>query len=356
VLRLLRESVRAGGTALSYARATDLLRRRDGAVAGISLVDQVSGRTCEVRAPAVISATGAWADGLRARVGGRPRLRLLRGSHLLFPAARLPLTRAVSLLHPADGRPVFVFPWEGVTVVGTTDVDHEHDLGREPRIGDSESDYLLAAVAFAFPEASLTRGDVQATFAGVRAVVDTGQANPSRESREFILWNERGLATISGGKLTTFRLMAHSALRAVRRRLPRHPRLDTRSRVLEPPPPETCVGHDVPADTCLRLVGRYGEDAPHVVGAAAPGELAPIGGGLSLWAEIRWAARAEGVVHLDDLLLRRVRLGLLSPEGGLPWLERVRAIAQPELGWDDARWQMEAAAYAQRWHEAYSPP
>ncbi|HSB90114.1 MAG TPA: glycerol-3-phosphate dehydrogenase/oxidase, partial [Anaerolineales bacterium] len=354
VLRVLRESVRAGGTALSYARASDLLWRRDGAVAGIRLVDQVSGHAREVNAPAVINATGAWADGLRARIGGRPRLRLLRGSHLLFPATRLPLTRAVSLLHPADGRPVFVFPWEGVTVVGTTDVDHDDDLAREPRIGASESDYLLEAVAYAFPEAGLTGGDVQSTLAGVRAVVDTGQANPSNESREFILWNERGLATISGGKLTTFRLMAHSALRTVRRQLPSHPRLDTRRRVLELPPPETCVGHEVPADACLRLVGRYGEDAPHLVDAAAPGELAPIGGGVSLWAEIRWAARAEGVIHLDDLLLRRVRLGLLAPDGGLPWLERVRAIAQPELGWDAARWNAEAAAYAQRWHEAYS--
>jgi glycerol-3-phosphate dehydrogenase len=75
-----------------------------------------------------------------------------------------------------------------------------------------------------------------------------------------------------------------------------------------------------------------------------------------LWAEIRWAARAEGVVHLDDLLLRRVRLGLLESRGGLPLLERVRAIAQPELGWSDDRWAREAAAYELRWRECYSLP
>jgi len=356
VLRVLRESVRAGGTALNYARTAELLRGRDGGVAGVGLVDLVSGRSAEVRAPAVISATGAWADGLRARIGGRPRLRLLRGSHLLFPAHRLPLARAVSLLHPADGRAVFVFPWEGVTVVGTTDVDHADDMEREPRISASECDYLLEAVENAFPEAGLTVDDVQATLAGVRAVVDTGKADPSKESREFVLWDERGLLTVSGGKLTTFRLMAHSALRAVRRRLPRHPRFDTRPRVLDLAPPEACIGHDLPPDVCLRLVGRYGEDASSLVAAAAPGELTPIDGGVSLWAEIRWAARAEGIVHLDDLLLRRVRLGLLAPEGGMPWIDGVRTIAQPELGWDDARWNMEAAAYAQRWREAYSLP
>jgi glycerol-3-phosphate dehydrogenase len=304
----------------------------------------------------VISATGAWADGLRAQIGGRPRLRLLRGSHLLFPAQRLPLTRAVSLLHPSDGRAVFVFPWEGVTVIGTTDVDHGDDLAQEPRIGASECDYLLEAVAYAFPEAGLTLDDVQSTLAGVRAVVDTGKADPSKESREFVLWDERGLLTVSGGKLTTFRLMAHSALRAVRRRLPSHPRFDTRLRVLEPAPPEACVGNDLPPDACLRLVGRYGEEAPYLVGAAATDELTPIAGGVSLWAEIRWAARTEGVVHLDDLLLRRVRLGLLAPKGGMPWIERVRAIAQPELGWDHARWEQEVRAYQQAWKTCYHGP
>jgi glycerol-3-phosphate dehydrogenase len=214
--------------------------------------------------------------------------------------------------------------------------------------------YLLQAVEYAFPSSGLRRGDVRSSLAGIRAVVDTGKADPSKESREYVLWDERGLLTASGGKLTTFRLMAHAALRAVRHRLPSHPHLDARRRVLEPPPPEACVGHDVPAEACLRLVGRYGVEAPLLVAAAADGELTPVDGGVTLWAEVRWAARAEGVVHLDDLLLRRARLGLLASEGGLPLLGPLRAIAQPELGWSDARWAQEAADYALRWREAYS--
>lgn len=356
VLRVLREAVRAGGTALNYARVVEVLRRRDGSVAGVGVMEAAAGRHAEPRAPVVINATGAWADQLRAQVGGRRRLRLLRGSHLLFPAERLPLTRAVSLLHPQDGRPVFVFPWEGVTVVGTTDVDHDASLGDEPAISEGEAAYLLAAVDYAFPDSALAFADVRSTLAGVRAVVDTGQADPSRESREYVLWDEHGLLTVSGGKLTTFRLMAHAALRAVGHRLPRHARFHTGERVLDLPPPEACVGHDVPPDACLRLVGRYGKDSPRLVEAARPGELESIAGGVSLWAEIRWAARAEGVVHLDDLLLRRVRLGLLAPEGGLPCLERVRAIAQPELGWDDARWEQEVRAYQQIWKTCYHGP
>ena len=90
-------------------------------------------------APVVINATGAWADDLRAQVGGPRRLRRLRGSHLVFPFSRLPLTRAVSVLHPATGRPVFAVPWEGVTLIGTTDVDHTQASMSEPAIDAAEA-------------------------------------------------------------------------------------------------------------------------------------------------------------------------------------------------------------------------
>ena len=92
-----------------------------------------------------------------------------------------------------------------------------------------------------------------------------------------------------------------------------------------------------------------GADAPAVLTAAASDELDPIAGSPALWAELRWAARAEGVVHLDDILLRRVRLGLLLPEGGTQLMPRIRAIAQPELNWDDERWTHEVQAYSHLW-------
>ena len=75
----------------------------------------------------------------------------------------------------------------------------------------------------------------------------------------------------------------------------------------------------------------------------------------NLWAELRWAARAEGVVHLDDLLLRRVRLGMLLPNGAFDHMPRIRSIVQPELGWDDARWMAEESSYRSTWQRSYSP-
>lgn len=352
VLRVILEAVRAGGAALNYACVEGLLRDRTGQVHGIQLRDQVGGRTQEVRAPVVINATGAWADELRGQVNAAPQLRPLRGSHLFFPWSRLPLTQMISFLHPIDHRPVFAYPWEGVTLVGTTDVDHGGAVPTDPSLSLHEVEYLMQAVSHAFKPLNLGLNDVQATLSGVRAVVNTGQADPSKESREFVLWDEHGLLTITGGKLTTFRLMAHDALRAVRKRLPDHPRFNAKERVLDPIDLAPIDQLDPIAQA--RLFGRYGADTPELLNAAQADELQPIGSSPARWAELRWAARAEGVVHLDDLLLRRVRLGLIAPQGGLPLMDRIRAIAQPELGWDDERWHVEAMNYLRLWKESYS--
>ena len=354
VLRVIREAVAAGGTALNYASVAGLLRDQSGQVHGIQLRDQATGRLAEVKAPVVINATGAWADQLRSHVEARPRLRRLRGSHLIFPRHKLPVTQPINFGHPVDHRPVFVLPWEGVALVGTTDVDHGPSVPVDPHISPAEVDYLMALVTHAFPSLRLTPDDIQSTLSGVRAVIDTGKANPSKESREFVLWEENGLLTVTGGKLTTFRLMAHDALRAVRRQLPGRPKFDPKQRVLdkiEPGPSD-----DLDPAMYLRLLGRFGADTPQLVAAAQPNELTAIGSTPALWAELRWAARAEGVVHLDDLLLRRVRLGLLLPDGALPEMDRIRAIVQPELGWQDDRWEREVANYSRLWEQSYALP
>jgi glycerol-3-phosphate dehydrogenase len=352
VLRVIGEAVRAGATALNYAMVEGLLRDRSGQVHGIQLRDQATGRQKEVRAPVVISATGAWADQLRSHLQRKPRLRPLRGSHLFFPWSKLPLTQSIGFWHPADGRPVFAYPWEGVTLVGTTDVDQGDEVPIDPHLSAGEIAYLMEGVTHAFKPLHLGLSDVQSAMSGVRAVVNTGQADPSKESREFVLWNENGLLTVTGGKLTTFRLMAQKALDAVSSKLPIHSKFSAHERVLD------AVNGELAADLApiarARLLGRYGAQAAGFIQGASADELTPIGASPSLWAELRWAARAEGVVHLEDLLLRRVRVGIITPDGGLPLMERIRSIAQPELGWDDQRWQAEVSSYSKLWRECYS--
>ncbi len=366
VLRVAQDAIGAGAVVLSYAEVEELLLDRAGEVRGVRVTDRApggGGRTAEVPATAVVNATGAWADRLRAPVGGATRLRPLRGSHLLFPAWRLPVAQAVSYAHPLDGRPVFAYPWELVTLVGTTDVDHPDDLDAGTRISPAEADYLLAWARHVFPALDLRMGDAHATFAGVRPVIGSGKADPSAESRDHACWEEGGLLTVTGGKLTTFDGIARDALAGLR------PRFGGRSLegagfdAATPPLDPLPAGDGVPeAFTLLapalrrRLAGRHGVDATSLVEAAADRyELATIPGTPEPWAALRWAARAEGVVHLDDLLLRRVRLGLLLPGGGAGHLPRIRSLVAPELGWDDARWEAEEAAYRARWARDHAP-
>ena len=129
-----------------------------------------------------------------------------------------------------------------------------------------------------------------------------------------------------------------------------------KGRVLDEVVTPTCSDLALPLSSCVRLLGRYGGDAAALLSQSPPDEWQPIAHTPTLWAELRWSAYAEGVVHLDDLLLRRTRLGLLLPQGGLPWMEQIRPIVQTELSWDDTRWQEELDSYAARWHTAYSLP
>jgi glycerol-3-phosphate dehydrogenase len=107
--------------------------------------------------------------------------------------------------------------------------------------------------------------------------------------------------------------------------------------------------------TQQRLFGRYGTQAQTIL-EGPPEELEPIESTPYVWGELRLAARQEGVVHLEDLLLRRVRLGLLLPQGAMGQMEKIAATARPELGWDDLRWKDELRRYQDLIRERFSLP
>ncbi len=354
-LRVIHEAVNDGATAINYVKAESLIIEQDD-VKGVILVDMLQGGQVEAFSRVVINAAGAWTDILRKQAGGSARIRPLRGSHLLFPSWRLPVAQAVSFLHPFDHRPVFIFPWENVTLVGTTDVDHSESFDLEPRISPNEVAYLMAAVEYQFPSLSIPLEDVLSTYAGIRPVISSGKNTPSEESRDHCIWEEAGLYSVTGGKLTTFRLIALDVLKAVRPRLTEmpEPRQDT--------PVLNQIDRQIPGcndlrDSCRRrLLGRYGSDALAVVNTARQGEMETIPGTYYLWVELRWAARSEGVCHLEDLLLRRTRLGLILPSGGASIMQVVKQICLEELHWTDARWQHELTDYQRVIAQCYSVP
>ncbi len=344
VLRLILEGRAAGADVLNYTRAQ--LRLNGGRVCGVTLTDVETGEQRGVDAGVVINATGAWAGILPGAPAGAPKLRPLRGSHLVFPAARWPLNEAVGWLHPRDQRPVFAYPWEGAVLYGTTDLDHQGAL-ESPMIDAAEVDYLMEALHHEFPALQLSAADALSSYAGVRPVVDGGKADPSAESRESAMWEQPGLVGITGGKLTTFRVTARQVLRAAARQVP-----------------QLAPGHDRPvfqtpapaAGVPARLQGRLGAQAALLIAEMPADDLQSIANTPYTWAELRWAARHEAVVHLVDLMMRRTRLGLVCADGGSEYLPRILEICRDELGWDAARCTAEDDAYRQYWRHRHAPP
>jgi len=239
-------------------------------------------------------------------------------------------------------------------------VDHDHPMSTDPWISESETEYLLEAVNHIFDCLKLTGEDIRSTFAGVRSVLDTGKADPSKEARDEILWDEDGLITITGGKLTMFRHMAQRTLRFARKYLPEKIKFDADGRALdvinENKIASVYQSQILSTENKLRLIGRYGIHAPNLVESFPADEFTTIPETQTLWAELRWAAREEQVLHLDDLLLRRTRIGSLLPNGGQSIMQKIRVISQPELGWSDTRWESEEEAYWQLYYQSYSLP
>jgi len=355
VLRVLQESISAGGTAINYSKVSELLLE-EGQVQGVVLNDPEGSDGIRLRAAAVINATGAWADRLRNQVNPEKRIRPLRGSHLIIPRNLMPVTDVLTSLHPDDKRGVYVYPWEGTTVIGTTDLDHDEDLDIEASINNAEVDYLLQAFNVQFPGHTISRVDIISSWAGVRPVIGSESSkDPSKERRDHAVWSDNGLITVSGGKLTTFRLIALDALNAALPQLPNaKPFSDERVFIAPDLTAKELIAED-PA-WAQRLLGRYGIQAKAMLDSAPASEHQRIPGTDFCLAECRWAARNEAVLHLDDLLLRRTRLGMVMVHGGSELFPALEAICAAELGWSGDHWRHEAKRYLDIWQRFYSLP
>jgi glycerol-3-phosphate dehydrogenase len=314
----------------------------------------------------VVNASGVWTDVVRARLGEKGRrIRPSRGIHLILPSDLLPIRAAVTMLSPDDGRPVFLIPHPEGVLLGTTDLYHDGGLD-DPRPSAVEVDYLLRAATSAFPDRSLRRQDLIGSFAGLRPILDTHAEDPSEASREEDIWEEHGLLSVAGGKLTTWRSTAEEAVDAILGHLP-----EDRSRRANPCATRgTALAGLAPSNLADRLgsvfpmespvargmARRLGAVAWHAAGTARRrSELRPLEEGLDLCAaEIRGHLRWGAVLHLEDLLLRRARLGMWNPDRSVSLLRKLRPILRSELGWPWRRWQSEEDRYLEAL-EAWTP-
>ena len=351
VLTVLAEAERFGAVPANRVEATALTD--DGAL----VRDFESGAEFAVRAANVVNATGVWADRLRPNElrdeAEVPVIRPSRGTHLVLPAERLRVNAGV--IAPAGrGRTIFVLPWLGQTLVGTTDNDYEGDIERV-RPADEDVEYLLDALNAFFAE-DVGAGDVAGAFAGVRPLISTGDPKKSVDiSRKAELYEtSSGMITITGGKLTTWRRMAKLAVDRIVERDGRDAPCRTHEIPLGMAVDEAGLERveGVPEEAYAQLAGRYGHAARDVLALAAErGELAQpiLAGRPDLLAEAVYAARGEQARSVGDVLLRRTRLGLTgartlcAPGEQAP--ERVAAAIAGELGWDAARQRAEAAEF-----------
>ncbi|MDQ3931906.1 MAG: glycerol-3-phosphate dehydrogenase/oxidase [Actinomycetota bacterium] len=335
---------------VTHAEVVDFLRFRN-AVVGCSVRDRLGGASFDLAARWVVNATGVWADRVRA-LGPEDTSSLLtpsKGVHLTVRDRDLRLRDGAFISSGAnDGRFVFVIPWGQQVIVGTTDDHYEGDL-EEPSVTAPDADYLLHAVNTSFGT-SLTLADVIAAWAGLRPLLrGRGDSSaPSDLSRRHAIFEEpKGLVTITGGKLTTYRRMAEELVDrivaaegaknpCVTHRLP----IGVRGRIEDALAALQEMARLLGLDPQLAgsLLHRHGSQAAAVVAFCAEhGETDRLTPELPyLQGEVRWAARYEMARTLDDVLQRRLRVSLRDPQAGgraATWAAQVLA---EELGWSPA--------------------
>jgi glycerol-3-phosphate dehydrogenase len=306
--------------------------RDGGRVVGIEATDGITGARVEVRARCVINATGVWVDALRRmdEPSAREIVAPSQGVHLVVDRAFQPSGRAILVPSTADGRVLFVVPWMGRTVLGTTDTPRD-DLAIEPRPFDAEIDFILAESAHYLARPP-TRADVRSMWVGLRPLVrppDGDAAVTKKVSREHtVLVADSGLVTVTGGKWTTYRAMAEDVLDecAGAGLLPARPGRVTASLRLVGTPAAGTVRKTVTEMPGSHL---YGSEAPLL--ATLPGAMRELAPGLTE-AMVRFAARFEYARSVEDVLARRSRLLFVDARAAAQVAPEVATILADELG------------------------
>ena len=343
LLTALEEAERYGAVCLNGAEVSEVsasgLR-----VDRVAFTDRESGERIEVGADNVVNATGVWAD--RIRPGeiesdeGVPRIRPSRGTHLLLATESLDMGQAACVMPAGDGRSIFALPWYDRTLVGTTDVDYDGPLD-SIEAPESDLEYLLDSVN-GFFGTSLTDSDVVGAYAGVRPLISTGDPKKSVDiSRRAELYEtSSGMLTITGGKLTTWRRMGQQAVDRIVERAGRSAPCLTAEIPLgmEVSPAELDRPDSVSEESLAQLAFRYGHQARSILDLARKDpELASpvVPGRPDLMAEVAWAVDSQQARSLEDVLLRRTRLGLTAASD-LADPELVKPVAElmgRRLGW-----------------------
>jgi glycerol-3-phosphate dehydrogenase len=309
-----------GAVLANHLVLTSSARAGDTHVARVE--DTLEGSRLEIRARVLVNAAGPWTDDVREREGAArwERVQGSKGAHIAVPRERVGNRDAITMLHPRDQRVMFVLPAGGFTIIGTTDT-FTHVSPDEVRATREDVDYLLEAANFVFPDAALARDDVISAWAGIRPLMPSG-GSEGQASREHAIDVGDHTVTITGGKLTTYRVMARQVVDAVERALGRaHRRTATDTRPLPDGAPGVA-------------------DAPSVTASGTLTAGVPTTRG-----DVERAVTHEMACTLGDILIRRTHVAFETRDHGRGVARDVLPIVAPLLGWDASRSGRELARY-----------
>jgi glycerol-3-phosphate dehydrogenase len=365
----------AGATVANHAGVRRLLVTR-GRTGGAIVADSIGGSEVSVRARIVVNAAGPWSDEIRRldEPSARATLRGTKGVHVTVPRDRIGNHNALTLLSPVDGRVMFLLPGDTHAVVGTTDTETDASPD-DVRASRDDVDYLLRTANHFFPAAKLTAEDVVCAWAGIRPLV-AGRfgTDASAASREHeITVSERGVVSVSGGKLTTYRAMSAEVVDVVERELGR---VATPSETARVPLPggdfdsfeqeveralrtlggSVTSGMTGVAERAEQLVRAYGSRWKAVWAPVAddPSLAEPLVAGLPYTrAEVAYAVSDEMAVTLADALVRRTHVAFESRDHGRGAAPIAADIAGERLGWDLVARQRAVTTYERETHRLF---
>ncbi|MBO0931043.1 glycerol-3-phosphate dehydrogenase/oxidase [Fibrella aquatilis] len=351
-LGLVQTAAKYGASVANHVRVASLVAGESGQLNAVTALDTLSGEAFTIRAKVVVNATGTHADRLRrqANSGQGVRMRASKGAHVVLPGSAMPQapaqTEPAALLVPKtkDGRVLFAIPWRGQWLIGTTDT--EADTTDMPALLPDEAAYLLAEVN-QFVAQPVPIEAVAGGFAGLRPLL---QSDPNASSKAVVRDHEveidtkSGLVSIMGGKWTTYRLMAQETIDACCAKLGQPRPCVTESLLLQGAegydsnyPKRLAERHpDMAADILAHLADTYGTEAPAILTLLV--ENPAWGTRLAqkhpfIQAEVIYAARTEMALTLPDVLMRRIRLGLIDWQATLEALPLSAQLLARELGW-----------------------
>ncbi|WP_231995545.1 glycerol-3-phosphate dehydrogenase/oxidase [Mycobacterium sp. 1274756.6] len=358
-MTVARTAAHYGAVVRSSTQVVALLREGD-RVTGVTVRDSETGATTEVRGHVVVNATGVWTDEIQAlsRQRGRFHVRASKGVHVVVPRDRI-VSEAAMILR-TEKSVLFVIPWGTHWIIGTTDTDWDLDLAH-PAATKADIDYILGHVntVLATP---LTHDDIDGVYAGLRPLLAGESDDTSKLSREHaVAVPSPGLVAIAGGKYTTYRVMAADAIDAAAEFVPARVAPSITEKVpllgadgyfaLVNQAEHVGAAQDLHPYRVRHLLDRYGSLIHDVLALAAdrPELLEPITAApIYLKVEAVYAAAAEGALHLEDILTRRMRISIEYPHRGVDCAREVADLVAPILGWSDTDCATEVANYVAR--------